>query len=124
MFTHGQPQTVYHCLGNGLVNQFNISNTVYTLTNLQPDTIYKVDCVAYSDEVDPCLEVNVSAKTCKQRTHKQYKNARILHSHGDQSAENVLLIFKQIHTHTHTHTCAHTHVHTHTRARAQACMHA
>jgi hypothetical protein len=63
MFTHGQPQTVYHCLGNGLVNQFNISNTVYTLTNLQPDTIYKVDCVAYSDEVDPCLEVNVSAKT-------------------------------------------------------------
>ena len=72
MFTHSQPRTLYICKSNGSAPPFNLSRRGYTLTDLKPDTIYKVDCVAYSDGVDLCLEVNISAKTCKK--HNMYSN--------------------------------------------------
>jgi hypothetical protein len=69
MFTHSQPQTVYVCESNGSANYFKISEVGYNLTNLEPDTMYTVDCMAHCEVLDSNLEVKISAKTCKEHTH-------------------------------------------------------
>ena len=48
---------------NGNSTSFNITEQGYKLTRLQPDTTYTIDCVAYLNGVDYCLEVNTSART-------------------------------------------------------------
>ena len=65
MFTHSQPQTVYICESNGSALHFNISEEGYNLTNLEPDTMYTVDCMEYCEKLDSSLEVKISAKTCE-----------------------------------------------------------
>ena len=69
MFTHSQSQTVYICVSNGSANYFKISEAGYNLTNLEPDTMYTVDCMAHCEALDSNLEVKISAKTCKEHTH-------------------------------------------------------
>ena len=48
---------------NGNFTSFNITEQGYNLTGLRPDTTYTIDCVAYLNGVDYCLEVNTSART-------------------------------------------------------------
>ena len=48
---------------NGSSTLFNITGQGYNLTGLQHDTTYTIDCVAYLNGVDYCLEVNTSART-------------------------------------------------------------
>ena len=63
-FSHTLPQPVYYtCERGGSTEQFNITEQGYNLTGLQPDTKYTIDCVAYLNGVDYCLEVNTSART-------------------------------------------------------------
>jgi hypothetical protein len=86
MFTHSQSQTVYQCslTSNGSVNQFNIPKKggTSTLTDLAPDTIYKVDCVAFSNRMNLCLEVNISVKTLPSKVTNVTKEGLGVVSNG------------------------------------------
>ena len=53
----------YTCERGGSTEQLNITEQGYNLTGLRPDTKYTIDCVAYLNGVDYCLEVNTSART-------------------------------------------------------------
>jgi hypothetical protein len=86
MFTHSPSQTVYQCslTSNGSVNQFNIPKKggTSTLTDLAPDTIYKVDCVAFSNRMNLCLEVNISVKTLPSKVTNVTKEGLGVVSNG------------------------------------------
>ena len=62
----------YKCIltvvGSGEKRAVNkgISNRFVVVTELLPDTTYRVECVAYhSDEVEYCLEANNTVTTCE-----------------------------------------------------------
>jgi hypothetical protein len=66
--SHSLEEAYYTCEMNGSDHHFNVTGQGHNVTGLQPDTTYRLQCIAYLNGVDHCLEVDNIVKTCEKFT--------------------------------------------------------